>query len=94
VVPLSTDGIETARVVELTRKTSNANDDSICEIDAEIEMFTRNTDMSVVQAADAVVDRKSHKDLIALAKCGRSSVLKSMVSGGLMSGTVSQRERV
>jgi hypothetical protein len=43
-VPLSTDGIETARVVE-TRKTSNANDDSICEI-AEIEMFTRNTDMS------------------------------------------------
>jgi hypothetical protein len=52
-VPLSTDGIETARVVELTRKTSNANDDSIYEIDAEIEMFTRNTDMSgkIVQAA-------------------------------------------
>jgi hypothetical protein len=49
----------------------------------------------VVQAAvDAVVDRKSHKDLIALAKCGRSSVLKSMVSGGLMSGTVVSTERV
>jgi hypothetical protein len=52
-------------------------DDSICEIDAELRMFTQVTDMSgkVVQAAvDAVSRSESHKDLITLAKCGRSSV--------------------
>lgn len=90
-VPLSTDIAQTAQVVELTKKVSDVHDNYICEIDAEVEIFTRNTNMSdtVVQAAvDAVVDRKSHKDLIALAKCGRSSVLKSMTSGGIMSGTV------
>jgi len=89
-IPLSTDEEQRASVVDLIKKPDSVRED-ICEIDDEVDAFTEHSDRSdkVVEAAvDAVIDRKSHKELIALAVCGRSSVLASMRRGGLMQGTV------
>jgi hypothetical protein len=42
---------------------------------------TDSSDSVVKAAVDAVIDRKTHKELIALARCGRTSVLESDEEG-------------
>jgi hypothetical protein len=93
-IPLSS-GVEVkARVVELTRAepADAVASKADCEIDAEVDHFladvTRKTDAVVRAAVDAVVDRKSHAQMVALARCGRSAVLASMRAGGYLSGNV------
>jgi hypothetical protein len=72
-IPLSTDRSETEKIVDLVSGKRWKEDETTCDIDSEVEAFMAYTDSSdkVVKAAvDAVIDRKTHKELIALASVG------------------------
>jgi hypothetical protein len=71
-IPLSTDRSETEKIVDLVSKAMERRW-ATCDIDSEVKHSwpIPTLPMKVVKAAvDAVIDRKTHKELIALARWG------------------------